>query len=67
MSADRRCGHRRYSNAPLQCLPFEQLHGHERLALVLIDLVNGADIGVIGRRRSTSLALKTLERLAIVI
>jgi hypothetical protein len=37
----------------------EKLHGDERLAIVLINLVKRADIGMVQRRRSLGLALET--------
>ena len=43
-------------------LPFEQLHGDERDAVVLIDLVDGADVGVVERRGGSRLAQEALER-----
>ena len=49
----------------LQRLAFKQLHGDEGLAFVLVDLVNGADVGMIqggGRARFTLEALERLDR-----
>src|SRR5271168_35302 len=52
-------------DAMLESFALEQLHGDERLAVVLTDLVNRADVRVIQSGSSTSLALKSLERLFI--
>jgi len=49
------------SNAVLQCLPIQKLHGDEMLALVFVNLMNGADIGVIQRRGGTGFALQSLK------
>ena len=46
----------------LQGLPFEQLHHDEMLVLVLVDRVDGTDIGVIQGRGGSGLALESLER-----
>ena len=32
-----------------KCLPFQQLHGDEMLAIVLIDCVHGTDAGMVQR------------------
>ena len=50
----------------LQRRAFEQLHHQERLALVLAEVVDGADVGVVECRRGTSLALEALERLDVL-
>ena len=44
---------------------FQKLHGDEGVAVVLADVVNRADVGMIQRRRGLRLALKTSERLRI--
>jgi hypothetical protein len=46
-------------------LPLEKLHGDEGLALVLANLVNRADVGMVQGRRSTRFALESLQRLAV--
>lgn len=45
-----------------QGLAFEQLHGQQRLAIGVIDLVDGADVRVVQRRGGARLALEALER-----
>ena len=45
-----------------QRLALEQLHRDEVLALVLVDLVDRADAGVVERRGGARLALEALER-----
>ena len=47
----------------LQRLPFEKFHRDKRLGVVLADFVNRADVGMVQRRRSLGLTLKTLNRL----
>jgi hypothetical protein len=47
----------------LQRLPFQILHHHERSAVVLVDIVNGADAGMVERRSGVCLALEALQRL----
>ena len=54
-----------YANPLLQRLAFEQFHGDERLAFVFVNVVNGADVGVIQRRGSARFALEALEGLAV--
>src|SRR5712691_9300560 len=41
-------------NAPLQRLPFQELHDDERLVVVLVNVVNGADVGMIRGRHWNS-------------
>jgi hypothetical protein len=50
-------------DAMLQSLPFQQLHGDELLAAVLINLGDGADVRVVQRRGGPRLALEALQRL----
>src|SRR5229473_6588251 len=47
-------------------LTLEQLHGNERLAFVLLDLVDRRDIRVIEGRSSACLTLESFERLRIL-
>ena len=47
----------------LQGQPVKKLHGDERLAVLLADVVDRADIGVIQRGRSLRFTLKAGERL----
>jgi len=51
----------------LEGLPFEQLHGDERLAFVFINVVDGADVGMIQRRRGARLALEALQDNGIIL
>ena len=52
-------------DAMLQRHAVEKLHGDEGLAIVLSDLVDGADVGMIERRGRLRFALKAGERLRI--
>ena len=45
-----------------QRLPFEQLHGQQRLPVDVVDLVDRADVRVVQRRGGTRFALEALER-----
>ena len=49
----------------LEGLAFHQFHGDERLAFVLINVINGADVGVIESRGRAGFALETLQRLTV--
>ena len=49
-----------------QRAPLEQLHHDERPALVLVDVVDGADVRMVQRRRRAGFAAEALERLAIL-
>ena len=49
----------------LQSLAIQELHGDERLTILLADVVNRADIGVIESRCSLRLTLKTGESLGV--
>ena len=50
----------------LQTLAFQLLHDDERVAVVVVNLVDGADVGVVQLRGSACFTLEPLERLAIV-
>ena len=50
----------------LQCLPLQQFHGDERLALVLVNVVDRADVGVIEGRGGTGLTLEALQGLMVL-
>ena len=52
-------------DAVLQRHALEKLHGDERLAVLLADVVNGADVGMIQCRCRLRFALKTAEGLRI--
>src|SRR5215469_13284669 len=43
----------------------EKLHGDERLPILLADVVDGADIGVVQRRSCLRFALKPRQRLTV--
>ena len=49
----------------LQRLAFQKLHGDERLAFVLANLVNGADVWVIQRGGGARFSLESLQRLPV--
>src|ERR1700676_1595979 len=53
-------------DAVLQGHAVEEFHHDKRLAVLLIDLVNGADIRMIQGRGGFGLALETAERLGIL-
>jgi len=45
----------------------QQLHGDEVPALVLVDVVDGADVGMVQRRSRARLALESLQRLRVLL
>ena len=47
-------------------LPLQKLHHDERLTLVLTNVVDDADVGVIKSRCGAGFALEMLQRLAVV-
>ena len=49
----------------LESLPFQQFHRDKRRAVLIINLVDYADIGMIQRRSRTGLALEPLQRLPV--
>ncbi len=49
----------------LERLAIQKLHGDEVLPLVLINLINRADVGMIERGGGSGLALEALERLRV--
>ena len=50
----------------LQGHAIEKLHGDKRLAILLADVVDGADVGMVQRGCGLRLALKAAERLRIL-
>jgi hypothetical protein len=58
--------HRPRPDAMLQRHPVEKLHGDERLAFFLVNLVDGADIGMVQRGRRLRFALKATQSLRVV-
>src|SRR5437868_13368541 len=50
----------------LQALPFQILHHNEQPSLVLANLMDGADVGMIQRRSGASLAAETLQSWRII-
>src|ERR1700739_2525669 len=60
---ERRRGGRSRSGKPLfESLSVEQFHGDERLALILLNVVDGTDVRVVEARRGLGLPLETLKR-----
>ena len=53
------------ANAMFQRLAVEKLHGDERLLTAFADFVNGANVGMIERRRRTRLAAKPFQCLRV--
>ena len=53
-------------NQVLEGLPFQTLHGHERRALVLAEVINGADIRMVQCRGSLRFALEALQSLRVL-
>src|SRR6202035_2226958 len=47
------------------CLPLEKLHRDESISIVLVDLVNGADVGMVQGRSGLRLPLEAAERLRV--
>ncbi|HEY6266855.1 MAG TPA: hypothetical protein VIX11_01040 [Candidatus Acidoferrum sp.] len=47
--------HGKPGDAVLQGLPLEKFHGDERLPVLVVDFVNGADVGVIPERKQPGL------------
>jgi hypothetical protein len=58
--------HRTVTDHVLQGLAIQILHGDERLALVLPNLVNGADVRVVQGRGGTCLPAEAFERLRVL-
>ncbi len=52
-------------NALAKRLAFEELHSDEGASFVLIDFVDGADVGMIERRGGAGFALEALEGLTV--
>src|SRR5208282_4398709 len=52
-------------DAMLQRHAFEKFHGNKRLAILVADIVDRADVGMVQRRSSLGLALKARQRLRI--
>src|SRR6185369_10086240 len=46
-----------------QRFTFQQLHDNEVLALMLLNCINGTDVGVVQCRSSTCFSLETLQRM----
>ena len=53
-------------DAVLQGLAFEELHDDEGLTVFLVDLVDGADVGMVQGRSGARFALKAIQGLAIL-
>jgi hypothetical protein len=46
--------------------PVQKLHGDERSTIVLADFVDGADVGMVECRGSTSLTTKSFQSLRVL-
>ena len=55
-----------YGDALLQRLSFEQLHGDKRVAPVLVNIVDRADVGMVEGGGGLGFALEALERLMVL-
>ncbi len=54
---------------PMRCLsvaPSQKLHRNKRLAVLPVDLIDGADVGMVQRGRRTCLSAKTFEGLRVI-
>src|SRR5579863_5219178 len=58
--------HRLAGDAVPEGLALQQFHGDESSAIGLVNFVNGADVGVVQRRRGLGFALETAESLRVV-
>src|SRR2546426_4184006 len=58
--------HGTVANQVLQRLPIQELHSEERLAVLLANVVNGADIGVVQGGSCLGLTPETLQSLAVL-
>ena len=54
-----------FRDAVFQCQAIQKLHGDESLSMLVINLVDGADVGMVQRRRGLSFALEAGQRLGI--
>src|ERR1017187_2554940 len=54
------------SDAMLQCQPVQELHGDERLPIVLADLVDRADVGVVQGGSGACFPAEAFERLRVL-
>ncbi len=52
-------------NAMLQRHSFQKFHGDKRMPVLLADIVNGADVGMIQRRGRLRLALKAGQHVRV--
>jgi hypothetical protein len=50
----------------LQCQPIQKFHGDERFAVLVVDFVDGADVGMIQRGRSFGLAFEAIQGLWVL-
>ena len=57
--------HRLSLNQMFQSLAAQALHHDEEMSIVLANLVHGADVGMVQRRRGASFAAEAFERLGI--
>ena len=57
--------HRPPGNAVLQRQPVQKLHGNEGFAVLVVNFVDGADVGMIQRGGGLGLALKAAEGLRV--
>ena len=55
-------GHGTAEMGPVEALAFEQFHHDEGLVAAFVQLVDGADAGMVQRRRGTRFAPETLQR-----
>src|SRR3974390_406724 len=53
---------RMFADAVAKRVPFQQLHGDEGTALIVVNLVDGADVGMIECGSCARLALEPLQR-----
>jgi len=49
----------------LQCLPIQKFHGNERLAVLLTDVINGANVRMVQSRSRLRFPLEACQRLRV--